>query len=446
MSFPRDDNELDKALADAFGPSPVAGFDAWQQQHSQALAFLNPQRINALARKRRILNRIIIFSAAAAVLACIFLGVANFGTNGAGASSAFAQVLEQIQKAKTITWKTNFYEHITSKDGKRTWANIEVIEKAYKAPGLYREVRLDEKGKVERVEIKDYIHGRKLTYSPKEKKAKLEELAPVSHVSGPFAFVKEKLNAPNLQWVGKRKTATGEVNVFRTTSRVYRAGERDWSEDFWIDANTKKLVATYTPGTDIYDPETDPARNNPPETERSNTTAICGGDFDIRYDVPLDDSLFRLEPPEGYTVELKQPDHITEKEMIDYLGIVANFNDKMFPDEAFTPWNLLSKINSAEKKPREEMTAAERKLLDTDMRYALRFGGATNIPIVEFFTDPDSIVENSFRYLGKGVKLGEKDRIVCWYKLKDQKTYRVVYGDLSVKDVAPEDLPLPVEP
>ena len=59
----------------------------------------------------------------------------------------------------------------------------------------------------------------------------------------------------------------------------------------------------------------------------------------------------------------------------------------------------------------------------------------------------DHTVEKSFRYLGKGVKLGDKDRIVCWYKLKDAKdanTYRVVYGDLSVKDVAPEDLPLPV--
>ena len=58
-------------------------------------------------------------------------------------------------------------------------------------------------------------------------------------------------------------------------------------------------------------------------------------------------------------------------------------------------------------------------------------------------------MEDSFRYLGKGVKLGEKDRIVCWYKLKDAKdanTYRVVYGDLSVKDVAAKDLPLPVGP
>ncbi len=70
-------------------------------------------------------------------------------------------------------------------------------------------------------------------------------------------------------------------------------------------------------------------------------------------------------------------------------------------------------------------------------------------PGATFFRVTHDFVEDSFRYLGKGVKLGEKDRIVCWYKLKDAKdanTYRVVYGDLSVKDVAAKDLPLPVEP
>ena len=72
------------------------------------------------------------------------------------------------------------------------------------------------------------------------------------------------------------------------------------------------------------------------------------------------------------------------------------------------------------------------------------------MPILIFFAhDPDGTVEKSFRYLGKGVKLGDKNRIVCWYKLKDTEdptTYRVLYGDLSVKDVAPKDLPLPVGP
>ena len=138
--------------------------------------------------------------------------------------------------------------------------------------------------------------------------------------------------------------------------------------------------------------------------------------------------------------------------MIDYLGIVADFNDKTFPDQLTpTPHNLMSKINQALKKPEKDLTAVEKKLIDTDMDYCRRgVDTAGNAPILVFFYwNPDATVEKSFRYLGKGIKLGDKDRIVCWYKLKEAKnpkTYRVVYGDLSVKDVAPEDLPLRVAP
>ena len=70
-----------------------------------------------------------------------------------------------------------------------------------------------------------------------------------------LVYYQEKLNEPNLQWIGKRKTATGEVNVFRNAFRDHD-NDRDWSIDFWIDAKTKQLVAVYDPGADIYDPET----------------------------------------------------------------------------------------------------------------------------------------------------------------------------------------------
>ncbi|HEY4759199.1 MAG TPA: hypothetical protein VIH42_01325 [Thermoguttaceae bacterium] len=322
MSFPKDDNELDKELAEAFAQPPEADFSAWRQQHSQAVAYLNPQRINAIARKRRIMNRIIIFSTAVALLACAWLGLSSFSTNGTSAS-AFAQVLEQIQKAKSITWKMNFYEHITSEDGKSTWAKTHVLECAYKAPGLYRFVWVDDNGQVKSVEIEDWIHGRKLKYYPQEKKATIKETTPVSHDSGPFAYELEKLkqNAPDMKWVGKRKTATGEVNVFRWVfiTDTYDGNTRDWSIDYWIDAKTKRLVAQYAPGADIYDPEKDPAYNNPPGKDPGKAGShrkMGRGILDIRYDVELDDSLFRTEPPEGYAVEIKQRDRITEKEMV----------------------------------------------------------------------------------------------------------------------------------
>jgi outer membrane lipoprotein-sorting protein len=453
MSLSKNDNNFDKVLVEAFAPPPTADFDAWRQQHSQAVACLNPQRINALAKKRRLLKRIIIFSVTAAVLICAWLGLATFGTDGRGAS-AFAQVLERIQNAKTMAWKTNIFEHLANKDKEKTWLKIGIQEHIYKAPGLHRDTRLDEKGQVAEVEITDYVLGRKLTYYPKTKKATLTEITPNPDPSGPFVYYQKKLNEPNLQWVGKRKTETGEVNVFRNAFRDHDNG-RDWSLDFWIDTKSKKLIEVYQPGADIYDPDKDPARNNTYEEYAWYHTVMGGGERDICYDVALDDSLFRLEPPEGYAVEVKQRDRITEKEMVEYLGILADFNDKTFPDQVPNSYNLLNKINialhkQAYPKPGEELTAVEKKLLDTDMLYSRRFGTVGNAPVLVFFYwDPDSIVKDSFRYLGKGVKLGDKDRIVCWYKLKnakDPKTYRVVYGDLNVKDVAPEDLPLPVEP
>ena len=63
-------------------------------------------------------------------------------------------------------------------------------------------------------------------------------------------------------------------------------------------------------------------------------------------------------------------------------------------------------------------------------------------PMHVFITQ--QITEGSWKYLGKGVKLGDRDRIICWYRPKGSRTYRVVYGDLSVKDIEPQDLPLPV--
>jgi hypothetical protein len=197
------------------------------------------------------------------------------------------------------------------------------------------------------------------------------------------------------------------------------------------------------PGSDIFDPEKEPDRNNPPEKEWSIGTCPGYIDRDIVLDATLDDSLFSLEPPQGYALEVKHRAQVTEKEMIGYLGAMADYNDKTFPDQ---PFGLPSdRTNKSWAKPKKDRTAAEQKLLDMVNHY-LR-ANLFSLPTGHFVRE--HTVEKSFRYIGKGVKLGDKDRIVCWYKLNDAKNpnvYRVVYGDLSVKDVASKDLPLPVGP
>ncbi len=44
-------------------------------------------------------------------------------------------------------------------------------------------------------------------------------------------------------------------------------------------------------------------------------------------------------------------------------------------------------------------------------------------------------------YAGKGVKLGDADRAIFWYRPQGSDAYRVVYGDLSIKVLSEENLP-----
>jgi hypothetical protein len=46
-----------------------------------------------------------------------------------------------------------------------------------------------------------------------------------------------------------------------------------------------------------------------------------------------------------------------------------------------------------------------------------------------------------WKYAGKGVKRGDAQTPVFWYIPKDSKQGRVVYGDLSVRDVPVDQLP-----
>jgi hypothetical protein len=49
--------------------------------------------------------------------------------------------------------------------------------------------------------------------------------------------------------------------------------------------------------------------------------------------------------------------------------------------------------------------------------------------------------ENDWYYAGRGVALGDADTAICWYRPQGSETYRAIYGDLSVKDMAAENLP-----
>jgi len=49
--------------------------------------------------------------------------------------------------------------------------------------------------------------------------------------------------------------------------------------------------------------------------------------------------------------------------------------------------------------------------------------------------------DSGWRYAGNGVKINTPDTPIFWYKPAGQELYRVIYADLTIKEVAQSDLP-----
>ena len=49
--------------------------------------------------------------------------------------------------------------------------------------------------------------------------------------------------------------------------------------------------------------------------------------------------------------------------------------------------------------------------------------------------------ESNWHYAGMDVEFGDSEKAIFWYRPEGSITYRVIYGDLSVKDVSPDNLP-----
>jgi hypothetical protein len=155
------------------------------------------------------------FAIAASLLITACAGVAYL-VSDIGGAIVYADVPEavkQIEQANTAIWKQKFYERRSRNDTKEQTRSHDHIEHqtreyAYKAPGLYREVTLDENGQVTSIDINDSIGSKRLLLSPKEMKATLFHLTqPTMPASGLFTDIKEYLRSENLEWLGEKIAA-----------------------------------------------------------------------------------------------------------------------------------------------------------------------------------------------------------------------------------------------
>ena len=58
-----------------------------------------------------------------------------------------------------------------------------------------------------------------------------------------------------------------------------------------------------------------------------------------------------------------------------------------------------------------------------------------------FFLQTIHMNQQDWHYAGQGVQLGDSDTAIFWYQPEGNTNYRVIFGDLTAKEVVPEDLP-----
>ncbi len=150
----------------------------------------------------------------------------------------------------------------------------------------------------------------------------------------------------------------------------------------------------------------------------------------FEFNIPISENQISLDPPAGYTMRRTQMDFskLSEKDLIESLRVWAKYlRDGTFPPQ-------LLKQEYIKQIPLFRQKFAGLSIPDAEKEQCGNYfiQGMMFIQILN---------EMEWHYAGAGVKLGDAETAIVWYRPEGSETYRVIYGDLSVKDAAPEDLP-----
>jgi len=154
---------------------------------------------------------------------------------------------------------------------------------------------------------------------------------------------------------------------------------------------------------------------------------IDSGDMQVvidqfQFDPVIDASQFSLDVPQGYTLsqqKLELPKSFKPEDVVaDFLRLYTDASGGSFP-ASLTDTACIAKVFGK----------------GNDKQKAMKIGGAAGAMYGAIFALKD------YGYAGKDVKLGEKAKIIFWYKLPGMKNYRALFGDLHTGDATAEQLP-----
>ncbi len=349
-------------------------------------------------------------AAAAVIIIAVLVGIHQFGAS----TPAFADIVRPLLTARTATYKMT----VNMKD-----VPAQTIEGMFMEPSRMRQVM---PGGV--IQIYDMSQGQIITLMPAEEKAMIIEMENIPNVPegkqgqiSMFHAIRKLIQKAqeneneSVEFIGERKI--DGVNAIGY--HVEDLGGMDMT--VWADAKTLMPIRIeYSMG----------------EMMGMEGTVIMS---DFIFDVELDESLF--EVPEGYDVHTMQIDTSLpgEEDFIQSLRLWSETTDGKFPSEL----NMKAVFGEffktfAEKTGLKFEKDKDPDFSDPQLQEFMEILTKINRGILFAHTLPE---DADWRYTGKDVKFGDPETAIFWYRPEGSQTYRVIYSDLSVKDVAPGNLP-----
>ena len=336
------------------------------------------------------------------------------------ADDLFASVLEQISKAHSVTYKSTL---------EFAGGPAQTSQVLFMAPGHERKITAEKL-----LQISDYQSGRVLAIDPCCGWSLLIEytLTVREKLLGSELDRLRRMGKDSGRFVGKEELDGRKVNVFE-------AEDRNDKLTIWCDKETDLPVRVKI------------VTGEQEQGASAGKATVTLSDF--VWNEELDESLFELKTPEGFKqYQIRLLDNslpLVEKDLIEAFRILADLSDGVFPaslrSQDLRP--ILKKIKQPAatvvhmgtgkdlvagptfQKTDQESTPGLLQYLQANQK---RLQISRGVKFVNQLTER----KEHWRYVGKGVGFGE-EKPVFGYRPAGAKMYRVIFGDLSVRELPP---------